>query len=561
MNAPFAYQGALTNAFMFHQYAPALANARLGQFFWIVQAPVYAGFPDEDMPADMKARRDELAKTSLFASYDGKSFNPSPTTRFYRRDTGEAVAIEELDALGLRLPSFADRIGNYFGRFEFKSEPSDGVGLLERRKIVVAAKQYIGKSSSPLADVDDGIDEETFIQFGTSAASELTAFNGKLLDGLDLHELAHVLRVLRPDPLFQPVREGRFRDSALGALTEPYETRLLIEALDVTEGADGKPSVVVNRKKIEDDLTERLRRFNRAQLVHVRGLIGAKHDQWVDELGAVVKGDKPLHWLCPSWKKLERLSTAIEEAAGRASQIRELRQAQEEKSAKEREKDSERKRKGRAGERIKKELSERLWSPEQPETELTFKQPREEIEMLLDGRIAPSGGAHRPLRFPMQKALDWAKWAAVDPESNLVQAIAETRPDFAAALARLPKDLRTAVPSKPGDPQKTPDWALPHPAEDIAPTIARLVEEHLAEVEKARQLAAKRNDERREQKRQQKQRERSAYLAKGLCPAGQHRGKRWAEVPTEYLSWMLNADFEDDVKEAVKAELTRRSER
>jgi hypothetical protein len=80
---------------------------------------------------------------------------------------------------------------------------------------------------------------------------------------------------------------------ARGALTEPYEPRALIEALDVTDGA----SVVINRKKIEDDLTECLRKLNRAQLDEVRGLIGAKNDQWVDELGAVVKGDKPLRWL------------------------------------------------------------------------------------------------------------------------------------------------------------------------------------------------------------------------------------------------------------------------
>lgn len=44
------------------------------------------------------------------------------------------------------------------------------------------------------------------------------------------------------------------------------------------------------------------------------------------------------------------------------------------------------------------------------------------------------------------------------------------------------------------------------------------------------------------------------------CPIGKHKGKRWSEVPTSYLTWMKNApDMEPDIKAAAITELNSRT--
>ena len=41
-------------------------------------------------------------------------------------------------------------------------------------------------------------------------------------------------------------------------------------------------------------------------------------------------------------------------------------------------------------------------------------------------------------------------------------------------------------------------------------------------------------------------------------PMGKHRGKKWSEVPRDYLEWATKQDFDEGVAYAVKLELARR---
>lgn len=42
------------------------------------------------------------------------------------------------------------------------------------------------------------------------------------------------------------------------------------------------------------------------------------------------------------------------------------------------------------------------------------------------------------------------------------------------------------------------------------------------------------------------------------CPIGKHRGKKWSEIPADYLDWMKRSDLGADLKRAAREELARR---
>jgi hypothetical protein len=108
-----------------------------------------------------------------------------------RSDNNESFSIEEW---GRRVSheTINDFFDGYFDRKEWKSYPEDGTGLLERRRLIIAAHIPIGKESDAVKDEEN---EEAEGEFEDDTKPDPTlqraaVFNREILRGVSLAELS-----------------------------------------------------------------------------------------------------------------------------------------------------------------------------------------------------------------------------------------------------------------------------------------------------------------------------------------------------------------------------------
>jgi hypothetical protein len=108
-----------------------------------------------------------------------------------RSDNNEPFMIEDWGRR-VRHETLNDFFEGYFDRKEWKSYPEDGVGLLERRRVVIVAHIPIGKESDAVKDEEN---EEAEGEFEDDtrpdpALQRAAVFNGAILQGVNLPELS-----------------------------------------------------------------------------------------------------------------------------------------------------------------------------------------------------------------------------------------------------------------------------------------------------------------------------------------------------------------------------------
>ena len=99
-----------------------------------------------------------------------------------------------------RLQTVAEAIGNYFDRQEFKSKGE--YGKLERHRVVVFQREYVGKETNFLLDPDLPDDDETQIEDSAAAPYFRRGFNSTLAaQYLAIPNIADTLDVASTDAL------------------------------------------------------------------------------------------------------------------------------------------------------------------------------------------------------------------------------------------------------------------------------------------------------------------------------------------------------------------------
>src|SRR5271166_944079 len=204
-----------------------LPDKRAFMFFNILPAPVSSDWTFVTDDPEIAKTRDDLLKTTLYA----KATNGLLDAESLRRsDNNQAPAELFHDAFGLRLCTVADCLSDYFGHSEMKSRGEKG--LLQRLKLVVLDREYIGKETNSLIDpdVEDAGDEQ--IEDLPNVPIFRRGFNLSLLAGLDLDALS-VRAGIKP----QTLRDALRRERRL----EPDAMKRLRAWLEV--GEDGAVSI------------------------------------------------------------------------------------------------------------------------------------------------------------------------------------------------------------------------------------------------------------------------------------------------------------------------------
>ena len=184
LNEPQFQQRALSSRADWLAY-DRLLNRRAFMFFNILPAPVSADWTFAANDPEINKTRNDLLDTTLYAKA-GKDFLDKNSLR--RTDNNQFPAEIFHDAFGLRLCTVADCLWDYFDHSEMKSRGEKG--LLQRRKMVILDREYIGKETNSLIDPDVEAAGDEEIEDAPSIPIFRRGFNPSILIGLDLAALA-----------------------------------------------------------------------------------------------------------------------------------------------------------------------------------------------------------------------------------------------------------------------------------------------------------------------------------------------------------------------------------
>ncbi|MGA7323305.1 MAG: helix-turn-helix transcriptional regulator [Rhodomicrobium sp.] len=130
----------------------------------------------------------EIANTTLYGKR-AKSYEDIKAT-LHRADTHEPFNLEDWQGM-VRLRTLNDVFAVYFDREEWKSFPPDGVGPLERRRLIIASHIPIGKETDQIKDEEN---EETEGEFAEEtkpdpALQRAAVFNSDILSASSMARL------------------------------------------------------------------------------------------------------------------------------------------------------------------------------------------------------------------------------------------------------------------------------------------------------------------------------------------------------------------------------------
>ncbi len=159
LDQPQFKQRCLNTWSQFKQYGN-LRNRRAGMFFNVLPAPVDAGFGMVGQSFDI----DQYFGKSLYCQ-GGSDINVAKLLAegqvWWQADNAPASNFVG-EHRPYRLQTVAEAIGDYFDRTEFKAKGE--YGRLERHRVAVFQREYVGKETNFLLDPDLPDDDETQIE-------------------------------------------------------------------------------------------------------------------------------------------------------------------------------------------------------------------------------------------------------------------------------------------------------------------------------------------------------------------------------------------------------------
>jgi DNA polymerase elongation subunit (family B) len=172
LDQPQFKQRSLNTWSQFKQYGN-LRNRRAGMFFNVLPAPVDANFGMVGQSFDI----DQYFGKSLYCQ-GGSDINIAELLAkgevWWQSDNAPALNFVGEDK-PYRLQTVAEAIGDYFNRPEFKSKGE--YGALERHRVAVFQREYVGKETNFLLDPDLPDDDETQIEDAAAAPYFRYGFN------------------------------------------------------------------------------------------------------------------------------------------------------------------------------------------------------------------------------------------------------------------------------------------------------------------------------------------------------------------------------------------------
>jgi DNA polymerase elongation subunit (family B) len=177
LDQPQFKQRSLNTWNQFKQYKN-LPNRRAGMFFNVIPAPVEGG--DGGMIGQMYDC-DQYFEKSLYCQ-GGSGIDVAELLEkdqvWWQCDNAPASNFVG-EGMPYRLQTVAEAIGDYFDRPEFKSKGE--YGRLERHRVVVSQREYVGKETNFLLDPDLPDDDETQIEDAAAAPYFRRGFNPALM--------------------------------------------------------------------------------------------------------------------------------------------------------------------------------------------------------------------------------------------------------------------------------------------------------------------------------------------------------------------------------------------
>ena len=155
-----------------------LPNRRAGMFFNVLPAPIDAGLGLVGYSYDV----DEYFETSLYCQ-GGQNINVEQLLEdglvWWQTASNEPASTLVGEDKPYRLQTVAEAIGPYFSRREFKTKGD--YGKLERHKVVIFQREYVGKETNYLLDSDLPEDDETQIEDQPARPYFRSGFNPVLM--------------------------------------------------------------------------------------------------------------------------------------------------------------------------------------------------------------------------------------------------------------------------------------------------------------------------------------------------------------------------------------------
>jgi hypothetical protein len=197
LDQPQFKQRSLNTWSQFKQYGN-LRNRRAGMFFNVLPAPVDTGFGMDGQSFDI----DQYFGKSLYCQGGSDIDVAKLLTKgevWWQSDNAPASNFVGEDK-PYRLQTVAEAIGDYFNRPEFKSKGE--YGALERHRVAVFQREYVGKETNFLLDADLPDDDETQIEDAAAAPYFRYGFNPVLrAQYLSMPDIAETLAVTSPEAL------------------------------------------------------------------------------------------------------------------------------------------------------------------------------------------------------------------------------------------------------------------------------------------------------------------------------------------------------------------------
>ncbi len=197
LDQPQFKQRSLNTWSQFKQYGN-LRNRRAGMFFNVLPAPLDADFGMVGQSFDI----DQYFGKSLYCQ-GGSDINVVKLLAegqvWWQSDNGSASNFVG-EHKPYRLQTVAEAIGDYFDRTEFKAKGE--YGRLERHRVAVSQREYVGKETNFLLDPDLPEDDETQIEDAAAAPYFRYGFNPVLrAQYLAIPDIVELLDVASLDAL------------------------------------------------------------------------------------------------------------------------------------------------------------------------------------------------------------------------------------------------------------------------------------------------------------------------------------------------------------------------
>ena len=197
LDQPQFKQRSLNTWSQFKQYGK-LQNRRAGMFFNVLPAPLDAGYGMVGQSFDI----DQYFGKSLYCQggSDIDVANLLSEGQVWWQADNEPASNFVGEHKPYRLQTVAEAIGDYFDRPEFKSKGE--YGALERHRVVISQREYVGKETNFLLDPDLPDDDETQIEDTAAAPYFRYGFNPTLkMQYLGTPDIAETLAVASPEAL------------------------------------------------------------------------------------------------------------------------------------------------------------------------------------------------------------------------------------------------------------------------------------------------------------------------------------------------------------------------